>query len=290
MADGDGAAVHVYFVGIEAELAHHAQRLHREGFVEFVEIDVFVLPAGLLPDFADCINGSHHYPLRIDAAGRLRNDSDHGLDAEFAGSLRAGDDQGRGAVVYPGSIAGGYGAVFLEGRLQCAENFDGGVLAGRLVFFEERGRFAFLLRRNLHGNNLRLEAALFDGSQRFAMRVEGEVVLLFAADFIFLGDVLAGDAHVVVVVNIPEAVVHHGVDDLRVAQTISFARLRQEIRSVGHRFHSACDHDGTVSGLHGLRCESYGFESGATNFVDCHGTCRGRQSAVDGGLARGILT
>src|SRR5580693_9103549 len=28
MADGDGAAVYVYLVGIEAELAHHAQRLH----------------------------------------------------------------------------------------------------------------------------------------------------------------------------------------------------------------------------------------------------------------------
>ena len=64
----------------------------------------------------------------------------------------------------------------------------------------------------------------------------------------------------------------------------------KKIGSVGHRFHSASDDDGTVSGLHRLRCERDGFQSGATNFVDCHGTCRGRQSAEDCGLPRGILT
>ena len=98
-----------------------------------------------------------------------------------------------------------------------------------------------------------------------------------------------GDAHVVVVVNVPQAIVHHGVDDLRVAETVSLARLRQKIGSVGHGFHSAGDDDGTVSGLHRLRRERDGFQSGAADFVDCHGTCRGRESAEDGGLARRIL-
>ena len=122
------------------------------------------------------------------------------------------------------------------------------------------------------------------------MRVHGELVLLFARDAIFFGNVLAGDAHVIVVVNIPKAVVHHGIDDLTVAQAISLARLREQIRSVGHRFHAARDHDGTVSGLHGLRRESHCFQSRATNFVDCHGTCCGRQSAEDCRLARRILS
>ena len=82
----------------------------------------------------------------------------------------------------------------------------------------------------------------------------------------------------------------HGVDDLRVAQAVSFARLRKKIRSVGHRFHSAGDDDGTVPRLHRLRCESDGFQSGAADFVYCHGTCRGRESAEDRGLSRRILT
>ena len=50
MADGHRAAVHIDFVRIQPEFAHHAERLHRERFVQFVEIDVFILPASLLPD------------------------------------------------------------------------------------------------------------------------------------------------------------------------------------------------------------------------------------------------
>ena len=46
----------------------------------------------------------------------------------------------------------------------------------------------------------------FIAADRFAMRVHRELILLFAGDAIFFGNVLAGDAHVVVVVNIPQAV------------------------------------------------------------------------------------
>ena len=122
------------------------------------------------------------------------------------------------------------------------------------------------------------------------MRVKRELVLLLAGDAVFLRDVLAGDAHVVVVVNIPQAIVHHGVDDLRIAQTISFARLRQKIRGVGHRFHTAGDDDGTVFRLDRLCRECDCFESGATNLVDGHGTHFRRQSAENCGLTRGILS
>ena len=63
-----------------------------------------------------------------------------------------------------------------------------------------------------------------------------------------------------------------------------------KIGSVGHGFHAAGDDDGTVSGLHRLRGECDGFQSGAANLVDCHGTCRGRESAEDSGLSRRILS
>ena len=43
------------------------------------------------------------------------------------------------------------------------------------------------------------------------------------------------------------------------------------------------------AGLDRLRREGHGFESGAANLVDRHGTHFRRQSAVDRGLARGIL-
>jgi len=95
---------------------------------------------------------------------------------------------------------------------------------------------------------------------------------------------------VIVVVDVPKAVVHHGIDDLRVSQAISFSRLRQQIGSVGHRFHSASNHHGTVSGLYCLGRESNCFESGATDFVYGHGTYFRSKASEDCRLPRRILT
>src|SRR5208282_4718945 len=90
MSNGNRSTVYVYFVGIEPQFAYHTQRLHRERFVEFVEIDVIVLPAGLLPNFTDRVDWGHHHPLGLDAAGGLGHDTDHGLRAQFLGALGAG--------------------------------------------------------------------------------------------------------------------------------------------------------------------------------------------------------
>ena len=41
------------------------------------------------------------------------------------------------------------------------------------------------------------------------MRVERKLILFFARDAVFLRHILAGDSHVVVVVNVPQAVMDH---------------------------------------------------------------------------------
>ena len=121
------------------------------------------------------------------------------------------------------------------------------------------------------------------------MRIHSKLVLLLAGNAILLGYILAGDAHVVVVVDIPQSIVNHGIDDGRIAQAVSFARLRQKVRGIGHRLHASRDDDGTVLGLDRLRCESNGFQSRAAYLVDCHGTYLGRQSSVNRSLPRRVL-
>src|SRR5580704_18099631 len=121
------------------------------------------------------------------------------------------------------------------------------------------------------------------------MRVHRKLVLLLTRDAVFLRDILAGNSHMVVVVDVPQPVVHHRIDDLRITQAISFSCLREQIRSVGHRFHSARDYDGTVFGLDRLRCEGDCFESGAANFVYSHGTYFGSETTEDRRLPSGIL-
>ena len=125
----------------------------------------------------------------------------------------------------PGALPAVTVPSFLNAGFSARSTSMRGVLARRFVHGEQLRRRALLLRRQLDRHDLVLEAALLDRSDRLAMRVDGVLVLLFARDAVLLGDVLAGVAHVVVVVDVPQAVVHHGVDDLAVAQAIALARL-----------------------------------------------------------------
>ncbi len=74
-----------------------------------------------------------------------------------------------------------------------------------------------------------------------------------------------------------------------IAQTKPFARVLQQVGRVAHRFHPARNDDRAVAGLDRLRGKSDRFQSGAANFVDCHGTCFRSESSEDCSLARGIL-
>src|SRR5579864_7090027 len=130
MPDRDRASVHIDLLGIEAKLAHHSECLNRESLVQLVEINVFILPTGLLPEFPHGPNGGHHDPGRIDTACSLRHDSHHRLRPQFFGFSSAGHDKGRGAIIHTRCVASSHGAIFLERRLEGAQNFDGGVLRG----------------------------------------------------------------------------------------------------------------------------------------------------------------
>src|SRR5207244_12593245 len=61
MADGNGSAIDVHSVGIKAELTHHSERLDRESFIKLVEIHIFILPAGLVPDYSYLAHWGHHH-------------------------------------------------------------------------------------------------------------------------------------------------------------------------------------------------------------------------------------
>src|SRR5260370_8256827 len=93
------------------------------------------------------------------------------------------------------------------------------------VFVEQSWRLAFFLCWNLNGNDLALEAAFLPSLHRLAMRVGCILILLFARDAIFLGDILSRHAHLVVVVAVPETVIHPSPTHLRISQPVALAPL-----------------------------------------------------------------
>ncbi len=212
--------------GFELQFARDGDGLHGEGFVQLDQVDVFIaIPTRFLEQFFDGLHGRHHHPFRLDAADGLRDDARDRLFAEALRVAFAGDDDGRGAVVCAGGITCGDGAVFLECGAEFAEGFERSVFARRFVFADDDGRAFFL--RNFDGHDLRFEEAGFHGADGFLMAFERILILLGARNFIFFGDEFGGDAHVVVLVGFPEAVVNHRVNQLAVAETVAGARLHQ---------------------------------------------------------------
>ena len=85
-------------------------------------------------------------------------------------------------------------------------------------------------RRDLERHDLVLEAAGLLRGLGLVLARHRELVLLLARHAVLLGDVLGGDAHVVLVEDVPQAVDDHGVDHLRVAHAKAVARAVQHVR------------------------------------------------------------
>ena len=93
------------------------------------------------------------------------------------------------------------------------------------------------------------------------MRVEGVLVLLFPSHVKAFGNNFTCAAHMLIVKRAPQAVVDNCIDQGAVAQTVTFARFRNQVGRVRHRFHSASNHDFSVAQLHSLRGHHDGFQS-----------------------------
>ena len=145
----------------------------------------------------------------------------------------------------------------------------------------------FLL--DAEGNDLVLELAGFLGGGGLLLRAERQRILFLAAHAVLLGDVLRGDAHVVLVVDVEQAIGDHRVDQLPVAHSHPVARAGQHVGRQAHAFLAAGDDDLGVAIPDRLRREHHGFQSGAAYRVD--GECRHtlRQAALDDGLTRRVL-
>jgi hypothetical protein len=97
---------------------------------------------------------------------------------------------------------------------------------------------------------------------------EREHVLLVAADLVLLGHVLGRDAHVVLVVNVEQAVDDHRVDELPLAHALAVARAGQHVGRQAHALLAAGDDDLGVAVAHRLGGEHDRLQAGAADGVD----------------------
>ncbi len=155
-----------------------------------------------------------------------------------------------------------------------------------IVSHESRRLFAL---RDADRNDLLTKAPGGDSSRRFALGAGGEGVLALAADVEGVGEVLGGNAHVVVVKGVPQAVLDHAVLQAGVAETQAVAGAMHQIGSIAHTLLAAGDNDPGVAAADRLHRLLNRFQSGAAHQIDGDRRSVDRQAGPQRGLARRVL-
>jgi hypothetical protein len=175
----------------------------------------------------------------------------------------------------------------LEDRPELAELLEAAVPPGNVVAVDDYR--VLLALGHLHGHDLALELAGVDGRDGPLGALQRELVLVLARDVVLLGDALGGVAHVEVVVDLPEAVLDHGVDQDAVAQAVAGARLGHQVRRVAHALGPAGDHHLGLARPDGVGRLHHRLEPRAADEVQRPGRHRVGQTGAQRGLAADVL-
>ena len=163
MSQRHRSAIHVDLVEVEPELARDRDRRHRERLVDLVQIDVFVLPARLLPDLANRVDRAPSSPTpdryrwspapRCAPSASARVPSPCAADITTTAAAPSFTPGALPAVTVPSFLNAG----FRPRRASMVVSSRG---TSSLV--KNSGGCALLLRRKLDRHDLVLEAAFLD--------------------------------------------------------------------------------------------------------------------------------
>jgi len=234
MAHADAGTDGVDFVQRDFQLPVAADDLRGKGFVEFKIVHVFQCHPGEFQGIVNGRNHAHPHDAGLDGAGGGRHHAGDRFYAQLFRFFSGHHDHAGTGVVQSGSVAGGNGAVFLEGGLEFAQRFHAGIGPGMFVRIKE-DRPLFCL--DFDGHDFILEPPVLNGGAGPLMTHERPFILLLTGDFIQIGNIIGRDAHVIAQKRVHQAADHQTVLNLlAVVQPVSFAGAKQQIGSVAHAF------------------------------------------------------
>ena len=264
MAEGDSAAVDVDFVHVEAEFADAVYGLSCESFIQFDEVHLVDVHAGLLHDFADCRNRASTHDCRFNTSRSPVDDASQRFDAEFFSFFSGHYDNSSCAVVDAGSVTSGNCAVFDEGRTEFSQCFHGAVRTDEFVFVDDDIAFSLMDR---YRNDLAVEFAFLLSFVSQVFRTASQLILVFTGYTEASGNVFSRYAHVVVVFRAEQAIAHEQVFEDAVAHTIAAAAFSDGVGGVGHGFHTTGYDDVSIAEFDLLGSEGNGTHTGTAEFI-----------------------
>ena len=202
MADGDAAAIHVVLLVVDAELVATVNALRGKGFVQLPQVHIILLDADVFQQARNGEHGADAHFVRLASRHREAAVDAHRLNAELGGAVRAHQQRHRRAIGQLRGVAGGDRAIFLKGRRQPGETFQGGGRAVALVPIHRDVhaalRAGFLVHLE-HGGGHRRDflrhPTRFLGPRVALLALQGVHVLHFARHLVAAGDHFGGVAH-----------------------------------------------------------------------------------------------
>lgn len=202
------------------------------------------------------------------------------------GDALAPEDEGRGAVVHARRVTRRDGAaVFLERGPQRRELG----LVELVVAFVARDDGVAFLPLHRHGGDLVVELPFLPRRLCASVRLHRIRVLRLPRDIISLRRLLRTDAHVNLIVDVPQAVLDEAVLELQLAERRLLRCAREVVRDARHALHAAGDLGVGEAELDVLGREDDGLHAGGADLVDGDGFGGRGEAGEDGGLPGGRL-
>ena len=218
---------------------------------------------------------------------RVRDDLGERLLAVGRRPLLRGQHERAAAVVDAGRVARRVRALLAHQPRERRELLERRVPAGALVDLDDRVALAALDVTDTISSDRRPSSVAFSAQ---LVRAQRPAVEIGAGHLELVADLGRLDEHLLARERVGEPVVDHRVEHLRVAHAVAEARLRQQIRSLGHRLHAPADADLQVAGADRLVEDHRRAQPRGADLVDrLRGDLLG-DAGLDLGLARGNLS
>ena len=251
------------------------------------EVDVIDGHTCFLEDMLGCGDGCFHDVLGLNTALTVCLDGCKRLESVFLCPFPGCDNEGRCSIAELGRVTCSDDSILLEDGLEFSEGLHGGILPDTLIVIEG---YVSLLGRDGDGKDLLLELASLVCGGCLEMRIDGKLVRILPGHVEPLCDDLSGESHVLVVEDVPESIVDHGIDHSLVIHLVSPPSSLEKVRCCGHVLHSSDCEDVVLSGFDGICCKHGCLHSGSTNSIDSERTDLNGKTCTDCSLPCRVLS
>jgi len=266
VAQRNGTPVDVELGRVGAGVQQPGQRHRGEGFVDFEQVDVVDLHAGLLQRMRGRRQRRFEHDHRVAADHRHVVDARQRLDAQRLEPLLVDHHHAGRAVADLAGVGRRDVAAFTQ-RLHAGDAFERGLHADALVGRVLVAAAAAVGQTHVDRHHLGLERTFERGRTRALMAQQREAVELFLRQLVLLGDHLR--AHELAEVRAGETLADHR------AHVVAQAGFLVDLAQAGHRdaahaFHAGGDDAVHRAGHHRLRREVQRLLRRAALAVDGH--------------------